>query len=54
MNVNEPVDADQLDADDLAAIAESDEQIRQGELLDWREVSRQLREDYGILTATRS
>lgn len=37
---------DDLDAEDLAAIAESDEQIRRGEVLDWKEVSAQLRKEY--------
>lgn len=37
---------DDLDAEDLAAIAESDEQIGRGELLDWKEVSKQLRKEY--------
>jgi Arc/MetJ-type ribon-helix-helix transcriptional regulator len=37
---------DQLDADDIAAIDESEEQIARGEDLDWKEVSGQLRKKY--------
>ena len=37
---------DELDAEDMAAIAESDEQIRRGELLEWKDVSAQLRKEY--------
>jgi Arc/MetJ-type ribon-helix-helix transcriptional regulator len=37
---------DDLDADDLAAIEESEEQIRRGESLEWRGVSAQLRNEY--------
>ncbi|MGB7158076.1 MAG: type II toxin-antitoxin system ParD family antitoxin [Tepidisphaeraceae bacterium] len=37
---------DELDADDLATIAESEVQIRRGEALDWKDVSAQLRKEY--------
>jgi len=37
---------DELDAEDLAAIAESEEQIARGEDLDWKEVSKELRRRY--------
>jgi putative addiction module CopG family antidote len=37
---------DELDADDLAAIEESERQIARGEDLDWNEVSARLRKKY--------
>lgn len=39
-----PVDA--LDADDLRAIEESEAQIERGEVLDWNQVSNELRRKY--------
>ena len=41
-------DADELDADDLAASEESEAQIARGEGLDWAQVSAALREKYGM------
>jgi Arc/MetJ-type ribon-helix-helix transcriptional regulator len=37
---------DELDAEDLAAIEESEQQIARGEDLDWNEVSARLRKKY--------
>jgi Arc/MetJ-type ribon-helix-helix transcriptional regulator len=37
---------DELDAEDLAAVAGSEEQIGRGESLDWKTVSAQLRKEY--------
>jgi putative addiction module CopG family antidote len=37
---------DELDAEDLAAIEESEAQIARGEDLDWKEVSKELRRKY--------
>jgi hypothetical protein len=37
---------DELDAEDLKAIEESEEQIARGDDLDWKEVSAQLRQKY--------
>ena len=37
---------DELDAEDLVAIEESEEQIAKGEDLDWKEVSASLRREY--------
>jgi putative addiction module CopG family antidote len=37
---------DELDDDDMAAIAESERQIERGEDVDWREVSAKLRQEY--------
>jgi Arc/MetJ-type ribon-helix-helix transcriptional regulator len=37
---------DDLDADDLTAIAESEAQIERGEDLDWKQVSARLRKQY--------
>lgn len=37
---------DELDADDLAAIEESEQQIAGGQDLDWREVRAKLRRQY--------
>ena len=36
----------ELDDDDVAAIEEGEEQIARGEVLDWKEVSAQLRKEY--------
>jgi hypothetical protein len=38
--------ADELDAEDLAAIEESEVQIARGEDLDWKVVSKELRRRY--------
>jgi Arc/MetJ-type ribon-helix-helix transcriptional regulator len=38
--------SDELDAEDLAAIEESEGQIARGEDLDWKEVSARLRKKY--------
>jgi putative addiction module CopG family antidote len=37
---------DELDAEDLAAIEESEAQIARGEDMDWKEVSKELRRKY--------
>jgi Arc/MetJ-type ribon-helix-helix transcriptional regulator len=37
---------DELDADDLAAIEESEEQIARGESIDWKSASAQLRREF--------
>jgi hypothetical protein len=37
---------DELDADDLAAVEESEGQIKRGEDLDWVKVSAELRKKY--------
>jgi len=37
---------DEFDEEDLAAIEESEEQIARGEDLDWKEVSKELRQRY--------
>lgn len=37
---------DELDADDLAAIEESERQIERGEDVDWKEASARLRQKY--------
>jgi putative addiction module CopG family antidote len=37
---------DELDAEDLAAIEESEAQIARGEELDWKDVSKELRRKY--------
>jgi hypothetical protein len=37
---------DELDAEDLAAIEESENQIARGEDLDWKDVSARLRKKY--------
>jgi Arc/MetJ-type ribon-helix-helix transcriptional regulator len=42
----DPRSNDFLDADDLAAIEESEAQITRGEVLDWKEASAQLREKH--------
>ncbi|HZK82190.1 MAG TPA: hypothetical protein VFC46_14005 [Humisphaera sp.] len=41
----DPID-DELNADDLASIEESERQIERGEDLDWKEVSANLRKKY--------
>jgi hypothetical protein len=38
--------SDELDAEDLKAIEQSEEQIKRGEDLDWKIVSAQLRQKY--------
>jgi hypothetical protein len=40
------VPPDELDAEDLAALDESEAQIARGEDLDWKQVSAQLRQKY--------
>jgi antitoxin ParD1/3/4 len=37
---------EELDAEDLAAIEESEQQITRGEAMDWKEISAKLRRQY--------